>query len=135
MDHVLVLLGAGEKKLDASWKEEQPWVSPDAFAALAGWELKPEGLCRDDRCVPLPARRADAEGRMPATLLAALVGCPLAVHAPDGVAYLGEASATRAEALASLEAPNFALPDLAGRMHSLSEQRGKKVVLVALASW
>jgi peroxiredoxin len=32
-------------------------------------------------------------------------------------------------------APDFELPDLAGRLHTLSELRGKKVFLLFWASW
>jgi hypothetical protein len=60
---------------------------------------------------------------------------PLAVDREEGVAYLGAAAAVRAARLASLEAPDFSLPDLDGRAHSLSEHRGRKVLLVAHASW
>ena len=48
---------------------------------------------------------------------------------------LGASSAERCGRLASLEAPDFELPDLAGRLHRLSDQRGKKVLLIAYASW
>jgi hypothetical protein len=60
---------------------------------------------------------------------------PLAVDRDERVACLGVAAAARAAALASLEAPDFALPDLAGRVHTLAEHRGRKVLLVAWASW
>lgn len=69
------------------------------------------------------AKRAEATGR------------PAAVDLDERVAYLGVSAAERAKALATLEAPNFTLPDLNGRRHSLSEHRGKKVLLVAYASW
>jgi hypothetical protein len=39
------------------------------------------------------------------------------------------------QALRSLQAPDFTLPDASGRLHSLSEYRGKKVFLVTWASW
>jgi hypothetical protein len=68
-------------------------------------------------------KRAEAEGR------------PVAVDPEEGAAYLGVPAGARAAALASLEAPDFTLPDLDGRLHSLSEHRGKKVLLVAYASW
>ena len=68
-------------------------------------------------------KRAEAEGR------------PVAVDPEESAAYLGAPARARAAALASLEAPNFTLPDLDGRLHSLSEHRGKKVLLVAYASW
>jgi hypothetical protein len=63
------------------------------------------------------------------------LGQPL-VHSADGGAWvLGAAAADRAAALRSLEAPDFSLPDRTGRLHSLSEHRGKKVLLVSWASW
>ena len=69
------------------------------------------------------ARRAETAGR------------PVAVDLDERVAYLGVSASARAKALGSLEAPDFTLPDLDGRPHSLSQQRGKKVLLVAYASW
>ncbi|QIN80624.1 redoxin domain-containing protein [Rubrobacter marinus] len=47
----------------------------------------------------------------------------------------GESASARKDDLLSLQAPDFALPDLDGNMHSLSDYRGKKVFLYALASW
>ena len=41
----------------------------------------------------------------------------------------------RAANRSSLEAPEFTLPDLDGRLHSLSDARGRKAVLIAWASW
>ena len=60
---------------------------------------------------------------------------PLAVDRDARVAYLGTSAAVRAARLTSLEAPDFSLPDLEGRRHTLSEHRGRKVLLVAYASW
>jgi hypothetical protein len=62
-------------------------------------------------------------------------GRPVAIDRDERAAYLGVSAAERAKALSSLEAPDFTLPDLDGRLHSLSEYRGKKVLLVAYASW
>lgn len=75
----------------------------------------------------VPARRIDE--------LTARGDRPLAVDRDERVACLGVAAAARGAALTSLEAPDFALPDLTGRLHTLSEQRGRKVLLVAWASW
>lgn len=101
-----------------------------------GWELKPEGFCRDGVCVPIPG---DAEvldgGAVDLAAFAALLRCPLALDIERRAAYLGVAAGERAEALQSLEAPGFTLPDLDGRPHALSDHRGKKVFLVAWASW
>jgi len=111
-------------------------VPPDQIAATLGWKLEARGLCRGDVCVPVrdPAVLADREGIELAALAHAL-GRPLALDVAEGAAALGMRASERADRLATLEAPDFSLPDLAGRMHSLSEHRGKKVLLIAYASW
>ena len=37
---------------------EQLQLTPDQFEAATGWEIKPEGACQDDVCVPLRRWRA-----------------------------------------------------------------------------
>ena len=64
---------------------------------------------------------------------AALLGRPLALDVEERAAALGTGAADRNAQLESLEAPDFTLPDLDGRPHSLSEHRGKKVLLIAYA--
>jgi hypothetical protein len=86
-------------------------------------------LIEDGRPPTDNARVADLTGRAQA------LGRPLALDVDERVAYLGRSARERGDALASLQAPDFALPDLAGRVHALSEQRGRKVLLVAYASW
>ena len=72
-------------------------------------------------------------------LFVALTGRPsepfLAADAEAGVAVLGASAGDRASQLASMEAPDFTLPDLEGHLHSLRDQRGKKTLLIAWASW
>jgi hypothetical protein len=115
---------------------EQVGLSPAALYAALGWELKPQGLCKDDRCVPVTAQqgRIDAAG-VDLAAVAALLGRPLALDVAERVACFGTAAADRAAQLASLAAPDFTLPDLDGTPHSLSDYRSKKVLLVAYASW
>jgi hypothetical protein len=101
-----------------------------------GWEIKPQGLCRGEQCIPIPARTSlVGDDGVDLATLASLLGRPLALDAAEGVACLGVAADDRARRLASLEAPEFTLPDLDGRPYSLSGFRGKKVLLVAWASW
>jgi len=77
----------------------------------------------DERAGAELAKRAEAAGR------------PVAIDSAERVAYLGVSATDRAKALASLEAPDFTLPDLDGRPHSLSQHRGRKVLMVAYGSW
>jgi len=107
---------------------------PASAASALGWALKPEGLCWGDVCVPLPPGMLEARGLDLARAADALCR-PLAVDLGEAAAYLGASVDERCRALASLDAPDFTLPDLAGRLHSLRDQRGRKVMLVAYASW
>lgn len=114
------------------------WLPAAALEAATGWTLRPEGFCLGDTCVPVPAAEPQRYVRGDAVNVAALWALlerPALHTATDDVWVLGEAAAERAGQLASLEAPDFRLPDVEGRLHALSEQRGRKVLLVTWASW
>lgn len=100
---------------------------------VLGWERKPQGLCKGDTCIPVPA--GTPEGPMQADLLARLLGRPVAVDRSERVAAFAASPTERAEALRSGVAPDFTLPDVNGVLHRLSDYRGRKVVLYAYASW
>jgi len=101
-----------------------------------GWGLKPEGMCRGEVCVPVHDRSALVrDGRIDVDALASLLGRPLARDDAERMAVLGVSATERAQRLSSLEAPDFTLPDLTGKQHSLHQHRGKKVLLIAYASW
>ena len=111
-------------------------LAPKALREALGWQLRAEGLCRGDRCVPVRDRDALlGERGIDLEVLADVLELPLVVDAEAGAAALGTAHADRAAVLESLEAPDFALPDANGRLHSLSDYRGKKVLLIVYASW
>ena len=122
--------------IDAAVRGDAIRIAPETVARTLGWELKPQGLCRDDTCIPVRERDAlvDRDGLDLATL-ARLLDRPIALDAAERVAVLGASAGTRAGRLASLEAPDFTLPDLDGRPHSLAGHRGRKVLLIAWASW
>ena len=123
---------SGEVTLDG----DALWLSVDALCAATGWELKPQGLCREDVCIPVRSQpELLHEGLVNLSSFTEILGQPLVVDRQARVAYLGASARKRADRLASLEAPDFELPDLAGKMHRLSDHRGRKVLLVAYASW
>jgi hypothetical protein len=116
------------------------WLTTDDLRGTTGWELKPEGACQGDLCIPIPRGREHEfvrEGGRQFNLsaFADLLDQPVVSDDARSIWVVGESAGARREALASLEAPDFSLPDLDGRLHSLSEQRGKKVLLVSWASW
>ncbi len=111
-------------------------LAPDVVRDALGWELKPQGLCRGDACVPIPPERPLVrDDGVDLGTLASLLGRPLALDVAERAACLGAAADERARRLASLDAPDFTLPDVDGAPHTLSGFRGKKVLLVAWASW
>ena len=114
------------------------WLGAADLERVSGWTLKPEGFCKGEVCVPVPPSRAAefVSGQSyNLAALAGLLGRPVVADTVNHVWCTGEASGERRRALQSLEAPDFTLPDLAGRMHSLSDYRGKRVFLVSWASW
>ena len=106
-------------------------VDPAEFERRTGWAIKPQGACKDVRCVPIPDRLPD--GRIDARVLSERLGMPLVEDEATGLSALGPESGGRA--LASAEAPELVLPDWQGGEFRLSELQGQKVLLVCWASW
>ena len=106
-------------------------VDPAELERRTGWAVKPEGACKDVRCVPIRDRLPD--GRIHARVLSERLGMPLVEDEGTGLFALGPEAGARA--LASAEAPDFALPDWHGEEFRLSGLRGQKVLLVCWASW
>jgi hypothetical protein len=123
---------------DARAEGERLWLSAAELEAATGWSHRPEGFCRGSVCVPVPPgreRELMRDGQIDVASLWRHLGQPL-VHSDDGRAWVfGTAAADRAASLRSLQAPDFSLPDRSGRLQSLAEHRGKKVLLVSWASW
>ena len=114
------------------------WLDAKAIEAATGWAWKPEGLCHGDICVPLPPAARNAlvrEGRLNMAAMWQRSGQPVVHDAAARTWVLGTGAEQRGAALASLQAPDFELPDLSGRMHRLSQYRGRKVFLATWASW
>jgi len=107
------------------------WLSADDAERVTGWTLKPEGMCQDDVCVPLPVR----DGRVDVAAFWQLLDRPVVSDAAGETWVLGAGAEQRSAALAGLMAPDFTLPDLAGVPHTLSALRGRKVFLCTWASW
>jgi hypothetical protein len=124
------------REIDADVDGAHVTLSPQTVADVLGWKLEKRGLCRGDVCTPLGAAAGSIDERgIDLGALADTLQRPLALDVEQRVAALAAPSSQRAQRLARLEAPDFTLPDLQGRLHSLQEHRGKKVLLIAHASW
>jgi hypothetical protein len=119
----------------------QLWITTADLKRATRFEVKPQGVCRDELCFPLPkARQQEFLRKTPPvswfnlTAFAQLVHQPVAHDAGLSTWYFGLRSDQRQQ-LSSLQSPDFTLLDLHGRPHRLSDFRGKKVLLVTWASW
>ena len=96
-----------------------------AAASLLGYDLRPEGLCRDDMCIPLEECSLAS--------LAHSLRMPLVHDASAGLSALGPPA--DAPVLDPGAALDLELPDCEGNPFALRSLRGKKVLLLAWASW
>lgn len=104
-----------------------------AHLADLGWELKPEGLCRAEQCVPLPPGTDTNDGCVDATLVAERLGRSLVRD--DGAGLLSIGPESGGAVLGSTDLPDLELSDAHGNPFRLSALHGRQTLLVAWASW
>ena len=106
-------------------------VPKSEFEAGTGWQLKPQGACQGDVCIPLSQPAGDT---IDVVHVAKDLGMPLVEESGHGLWALGPPS-IGARALASAQAPDLRLPGLEGKEFRLSSLRGQKVLLYAWAPY
>jgi hypothetical protein len=103
-------------------------IGAQEFARGTGWEIKADGACKAEVCVPLPDGGFD--------LMAAAGRLGMAVVAEPGLALWAVGPATLGgRALATADASDFSLPDLDGNAVPITSLRGEKVLVVAWAPY
>jgi len=125
----LTLIDERELDVDAVVDGDRVLVSSEDLHRATGYELKPEGLCRGEMCVP--ARGLDASsidlGRVATALHRSFV-----VSLEGGVAaFAGDPMSSGMRA--SID--ELELPDLEGSVVRMSDFAGRKRLLIAWASW
>ena len=125
----------------ANDQPDQLWITTHDLTRATRFEVKPQGVCRDELCFPLPKARKQEflnknSGKTWFNMLAfaQLVHQPVAQDDALSTWYFGQ-RADQQQRLTSLEAPNFSLPDMKGKIHKLSDLKCKKVFLGSWASW
>ena len=108
-------------------------LTPETLHRATGWEIKPEGACKDDRCVPLGGLAAGADGTIDVRAFAERMGMPVAHDEKHGVWALGPPAG--GSVLESAVLPEIVLPDFQGNAFDVASLRGRKVLLLAWASW
>jgi len=108
------------------------WVRAADLPRINQFELKPQGACRADLCIPISKDLKSGEWFN-------LSGFARRIHQAyvnEGAAWsFGEIPVVRGDFYKSRVAPDFAVPDRTGKIVRLSDFRGKKVLVITWASW
>jgi hypothetical protein len=120
---------------EGSVESDRAIVATDALMDILGWELKDEGLCRDELCVPADRSALAVGDGIDLVATAGALGRPSIVDAETNTIAIGAPAADRSAALKDRLAPNFSLTDIDGQSRSLADYAGKKRLLVAFSSW
>jgi len=110
------------------------WVRSADLSRINDFQIKPEGVCRADMCIPVAKGWKRGE-YFNLSAFAKKLGQSVVVDSESRVWSFGEIPAIRGGFLNSRIAPDFALPDRKNRTVHLSDFRGKKVLLFTWASW
>lgn len=102
-------------------------IDAATFEAGTGWDIKPEGACKGEVCVPLSGAASDG---FDLVATAERLGMAVVSDADAGVHAVGPES-FGGTALVTADAPDVTLRDLEGNDVRLSDLRGRKVVLTA----
>lgn len=118
------------------------WVTLAELTRATGFVLKPQGVCREELCFPLPKHRKGdflaQRGKVTwfnLSEFARLLRQPVAYDEKLAAWSFGPRPEAQNSYLETFQAPNFTLSDKNGKPHSLADFRGKKVLLITWASW
>ena len=132
-----IVTDRGTETVDASRGGDSIRIAVAELERTTGWELKPEGLCRGDICVPV-RDRSDlvVDDAVDVRAMAAALRAPFVIDAEVDMAVLGASAGDRASEREGMRvAPDLELRDLDGNVSTWSELGRKKKVLTAWASW
>ena len=109
------------------------WVRKSDLKKINDFEVKPQGACREDLCIPISKDLQRGEW-FNLSGFARKTGESV-IKDDSGVYSFGEIPLVRGAFYSTRVAPDFAVPDRKGRVVHLSDFRGKKVLVITWASW
>ena len=118
------------------------WVTKADLPMVNGFELKPEGACLDEICIPIRQNEdsnifvtRQNQGWVNVSELARRIQQPLVADYDTQTFSLGAIPAQRQSFVRDAVAPDFELQDWQGTSYRLSDFKGKKIMLLSWASW
>mgnify|MGYP001990183060 FL=1 len=135
-DSEITILTNSVKSITGHWSDGDPFVDAVEIKDVLGWEIKPEGLCKDDACIPINhEQNIKHNERYNLRTVAHLTGHPTLSSQELKAITIGQPADLRSSALRDKIAPDFVLPDIEGVDRAFSDWAGKKRLLVAFSSW
>ena len=113
-------------------------ISPEDLPRVNGFELKPQGACYADMCVPMNEHLLVEQGDKQWFDLAAfadLLGQPYVVDKDANVWSFAEIPARSESMMVDGMAPDFEVTDRAGKVIRMTDLKGKKALIVTWSSW
>lgn len=113
-------------------------IQPEDLTAINGFEIKPEGACYEDLCIPLNDQlliEQDGAQWFDLTAFAELLEQPFVADTESRVWSFAEIPAKRQNALLNGMAPDIEVTDRQGNVIRLADLKGKKALIVTWSSW
>ena len=113
-------------------------IRPNDLRRINGFELKPEGACFNDICIPMNDDllvEQDGKQWFDLTAFADLLGQPYVADKESGVWSFAEIPAKRDGMMVDAMAPEFEVKDRQGKVVRMADFKGKKALIVTWSSW
>jgi hypothetical protein len=113
-------------------------ISPEDLPRVNGFELKAQGACYADMCIPMNDQllvEQDGKQWFDLAAFADLLGQPYVVDKDANVWSFAEIPARREGMLVDGMAPDFEVIDRAGKVIRMTDLKGKKALIVTWSSW
>ena len=113
-------------------------IDPAELPAVNGFEVKPEGACYKDMCIPMNDNlliEQDNRQWFNLSAFAEILGQSYVVDRDADVWSFAEIPAKRESMMVDAMAPEFELNDRQGNVVRMSDLKGKKALIVTWSSW
>ncbi len=133
-----VLYGGKAVTLTNTGNGDALLIDPADLSRINGFELKPEGACRGNLCIPLPKGvlvEQDSKNWFDVTAFADHVRQPYVADVEARVWSFSDVPTTRDEMRVNAMAPDIELTDRSGNSIRFADLKGKKALIVTWSSW
>ena len=135
---VTVLYQGNTIQLDEAVAGDELLIRPEDLKRVNGFELKPEGACYQDMCIPMNDRlltELDGKRWFNLTAFADLLEQPYVADVESRVWSFAEIPAKRESMMVDAMAPDFEVVDREGKVVRMADYKGKKALIVTWSSW